>query len=182
MKYLNTIFNLRKNIYFTVICCLLKVSFPIDIKNFYMINIWKFRIAKLSFPMMCCFYNYYVSSFSERRYSKGKHYGNAWYNGKSVSSNVGKSVSTISISTQRESLASREQKFLGEANLGNIFYQESAGAIPTRGDSALCLKGYGGSGDSLRSCTSPRCLCKGFERGCEYRKKILAQYFRRKIF
>lgn len=34
--------------------------------------------------------------FLERRYSKGKHYRNAWYNGKSVSSNVGKSVSIIS--------------------------------------------------------------------------------------
>lgn len=39
--------------------------------------------------------------FLERRYSERKYNGNAWYNGKSVSSNVGKSVSTVSIKMQR---------------------------------------------------------------------------------
>lgn len=101
--------------------------------------------------------------FLERRYSKRKYNRNAWYNGKSVSSNVGKSVSTVSIKMQ---IALPRNLF--EANLGNIFSQESVGAIPTRGNPALRFKGHGGSSDPLRSCTSPRCLRKGFECGCEY--------------
>lgn len=44
----------------------------------------------------------HVLSFLERRYSEGEHYRNTWYNGKSMSSNVGKSVSIISIDMQRE--------------------------------------------------------------------------------